>query len=155
MAGLTAPRNTPELTEDREFVYPVEANTNIYLGALIGLNANGNAVPMSAATGLKVIGRAERVADAQALYPGQNAINNPGAAGAISIVGRRGIFMFANSTAHPVAQANVGAPCFAEDDHTVASTDETASLSCAGRVVGIDISGGIWVDTRFPFAIAT
>lgn len=152
MAGLVAPRNTPELAEDREYPYPVEANTNIYLGALIALNAAGNAVPMSAIVGLKVLGRAERVHDSQ--YPGENAINNPGAAGAISIVARRGVFLFNNSATHAITQANVGGVAFAEDDHTVANSDETATLSAAGRIVAIDISGQIWVDTRFPFAIA-
>lgn len=153
MAGLSGSRNTSELAEDRQYDYPVEANTNIYLGALFGLNAAGNAVPMSAATGLKVIGRAEKVVAGH--YPGQNAINNPGAAGAISIVGRRGIFLFDNSSGHAITRAHVGGVAFAEDDHTVANSDESATLSAAGRIVGIDISGGIWVDTRFPFAIAT
>src|ERR1700735_1207946 len=96
MAALTGSRNTPEFTEDREYPYPVEANTNIYLGALVGLDASGNAVPMSAATGLKVLGRAERIYGAT--YPGQNALNNPGAAGAVTIVTRRGIFLMNNGT---------------------------------------------------------
>ncbi len=154
MAALTGSRNTPELTEDKEYSYPVEATTNIYIGALVGLNAAGNAVPMSAATGLKVVGRAERVYNGT--YPGQNAINNPGAAGAITITTRRGIFLFNNAASpNAVTAAYVGGPCFAVDDNTVSATDQGGTLSCAGRVVGIDISGGVWVDTRLPFAIAT
>ncbi len=153
MSGLTAARNTPELQKDKEYFYPVEANTNIYLGAICGLNGNGNAAPMTAATGLKVVGRAEMKYNAQ--YPGENPLNNPGAAGAISVKLRRGVFLVNNSAASAIAQANVGAVCFAENDITASATDQGASLSAMGRIVGIDISGGIWVDTCFPFAIAT
>ena len=49
MAALTSSRNTPEMSDfGRMQVYPVEANTTIYLGSMVALNANGNAVPASA-----------------------------------------------------------------------------------------------------------
>ena len=87
MAALTSARNTPEMADGgRMRVYPVEANTNVYLGGMVALDAAGNAVPASATTttanSLKVVGRAEYVSNG---IPGQNAINNPGAAGAIFI----------------------------------------------------------------------
>src|ERR1700691_5271609 len=90
MAALTNARYTPEMADGgRMRVYPVEANTNVCLGGIVALNAAGNAVPASATTSvanaLKVIGRAEYV---KAGIPGQNAINNPGVAGAISITAR-------------------------------------------------------------------
>ena len=60
MAALTSARNTPEMADGgRVAVYPVEANTKIYLGSMVALNAAGNAAPAATATGLKVIGRAE------------------------------------------------------------------------------------------------
>ena len=66
MAALTNSRNTPEMADGgRMRVYPVEANTNVYLGGMVALNAAGNAVPASATTtvanALKVVGRAEYV----------------------------------------------------------------------------------------------
>ena len=81
MAALTSARNTPEMADfGRIQVYPVEANTVIYLGAIMALNAAGDAVPASSTTGLRIVGRAERVFNG---IPGQNADNTGGAAGAI------------------------------------------------------------------------
>ena len=123
MAALTNSRNTPEMADGgRMRVYPVEANTNIYLGGIVALDAAGNAVPASATTttanALKAIGRAERVHNG---IPGQNAINNPGVAGAISIVARKGVFMFNQDNS--ITAAQVGLQCFALDDNTVTATD--------------------------------
>ena len=108
MAALTNARNTPEMADGgRMRVYPVEANTNVYLGGMVALNAAGNAVPASATTtvanALKVVGRAEYVANG---IPGQNAINNPGVAGAISLTARKGVFLYA--TDGSVGAAQVG-----------------------------------------------
>ncbi|MDO8433517.1 MAG: hypothetical protein Q7S58_14020 [Candidatus Binatus sp.] len=151
MAALTNSRNTPEMADGgRIRVYPVEANTNIYLGAMVALNAAGNAAPASATTttanAQKVIGRAERMHHGT---PGQNAINNPGAAGAISIVARKGVFMFANDGT--IGAAQVGLACFAVDDNTVGAADRASGASvqqyaAAGQVVAIDSSGQVWVD---------
>ena len=131
-------------------VYPVEANTNIYLGGIVVLDAAGNAVPASATTttanALKAIGRAERVQNG---IPGQNAINNPGVAGAISIVARKGVFMFNQDNS--ITAAQVGLQCFALDDNTVTATDRASGATvqqyaAAGQVVAIDPSGQAWVD---------
>ena len=93
MAALTTSRNTPELADGgRTLVYPVESNTTVYLGSIVALNVNGNATPAASVAGLKIVGRAEMVSNGM---PGQDAANNPGAAGAISIVARRGVFMYA------------------------------------------------------------
>jgi hypothetical protein len=151
MAALTNSRNTPEMADSgRMRVYPVEANTNIYLGGIVVLNAAGNAVPASATTttanALKVIGRAERVNNG---IPGQNALNNPGAAGAISIVVRKGVFMFNQDGS--ITAAQVGLNCFALDDNTVTANDRASGATVqqyavAGQVVAIDSSGQVWVD---------
>jgi hypothetical protein len=131
-------------------VYPVEANTNIYLGGMVALNAAGNAVPASATTtvanSLRVVGRAEYVKNG---IPGQNAINNPGAAGAISITARKGVFLYA--TDGSVGAAQLGLNCFALDDNTVTALDRASGASvqqyaAAGQVVAIDPSGQAWVD---------
>ncbi len=151
MAALTKARNTPEMADGgRMRVYPVEANSNIFLGGMAALNAAGNAVPASATTtvanALKVVGRAEYMKDG---VPGQNALNNPGAAGAISITVRKGVFMYASDGS--VGAAQVGLNCFAVDDNTVAATDRASGASVqqyavAGVVVAIDPSGQVWVD---------
>ncbi len=151
MAALTNSRNTPEMADGgRMRVYPVEANTNIYLGGIVALDAAGNAVPASATTTtantLKAIGRAERVHNG---IPGQDAINNPGVAGAISIVARKGVFMFNQDNS--ITAAQVGLQCFALDDNTVTATDRASGATvqqyaAAGQVVAIDPSGQVWVD---------
>jgi hypothetical protein len=151
MAALTNSRNTPEMADGgRMRVCAVEANTNIYLGGMVALNAAGNAVPASATTttanAQRIVGRAERMHHG---IPGQNAINNPGAAGAVSIVARKGVFMYASDGS--VGAAQVGLQCFAVDDNTVAATDRASGASvqqyaAAGQVVAIDSSGQVWVD---------
>ncbi len=151
MAALTNARNTPEMAGGgRMRVYPVEANTNIYLGGIVALDAAGNAVPASATTTvanpLKIIGRAEYVSNG---IPGQNALNNPGAAGAISITARKGVFLYA--TDGSVGAAQVGLICFALDDNNVTAADRASGASvqqyaAAGTVVAIDPSGQVWVD---------
>ena len=151
MTALTNARNTPEMADGgRMRVYPVEANTNIYLGGIVALNAAGNAVPASATTtvanALKIVGRAEYVTNG---IPGQNATNNPGAAGAISITARKGVFLYAADGS--VGAAQVGLICFALDDNSVTAADRASGASvqqyaAAGTVVAIDPSGQVWVD---------
>ncbi|HYB92398.1 MAG TPA: hypothetical protein VEC38_15280 [Candidatus Binataceae bacterium] len=151
MAALTSSRNTPEMADGgRMRVYPVEANTNVYLGSMAALNTNGNAVPASATTttanALKIVGRTERVHNGM---PGQDAINSGGAAGALSIVVRKGVFMFDQDSS--ITAAQIGSVCFAIDDHTVSATDRQSGAgvqqnAAAGQVVAIDPSGQVWVD---------
>jgi hypothetical protein len=120
MAALTNSRNTPELADGgRIQVYPVEANTTIYLGSIVALDANGNAVPASSTPGLRVIGRADMVSNG---FPGQDAVNNPGAAGAIAIVVRRGAFMYAVNDGS-IGTPQVGLIAFAVDDNSVSLSD--------------------------------
>jgi hypothetical protein len=151
MAALSNSRNTPEMADGgRMRVFPVEANTNIYLGGIVALNAAGNAVPASATTTVanaqRVVGRAEYVKNGM---PGQNALNNPGAAGAISITARKGVFLYASDGS--VGAAQLGLNCFALDDNTVTALDRASGASvqqyaAAGQVVAIDPSGQVWVD---------
>lgn len=135
MAALTKDRNTPEKSGDF-LVLPVEANTVIYAGSLVALNAAGNVVPGSTATGLKVAGRAEEYVN-----------NNPGTAGEKTVKILRGIFRYANSGTDSVTAANLLEDCYIVDDQTVARTHGTNTRSKAGKVLGVD-SDGVWVDTR-------
>jgi hypothetical protein len=130
MAALTNSRNTPELADGgRTQVYPVEANTTVYLGSIVALNANGNAVPAASVPGLKIAGRAEMVHNGM---PGQDAVNNPGAAGAISIVARRGAFMYAVSDGS-IAAAQIGQTAFAADDNSVSASDGSGATAVAAQ----------------------
>ena len=151
MAGLTSSRNTPELSDGgRMRVFGVEANTNVYLGGMLALDASGNAVPASATTTtantLRIVGRAEKVVNG---IPGENAINNPGAAGAISITARNGVFLYDQDSS--ISAAALGSVCFALDDHTVTAADRATGsavqqYAVAGQVVALDPSGQVWVD---------
>ncbi len=151
MAALTSSRNTPEMADGgRIRVVNVEANTTIYLGGMVAINAAGNAVPASATTSTandqKVIGRAEYVVNGT---PAQNAANNPGTAGAIQIAVRKGVFMYAQDSS--ITGASVGSPCFALDDNNVTATDRASGAAVqqyavAGQVVAVDASGEVWVD---------
>ena len=130
MAALTNSRNTPELADGaRTMAYPVEANTTVYLGSMVALNANGNATPATSVPGLKVIGRAEMVLNGM---PGQDAVNNPGIAGAISVVGRRGVFMYAVNDAS-IGAAQVGQLAFAVDDNSISASDGSTATAVVAQ----------------------
>src|SRR5579863_6257104 len=130
MAALTNSRNTPELTDGGStMVFPVEANTTVYLGGIVALNANGNAAPAASVAGLKILGRAEMVSNG---IPGQDAVNNPGAAGAISIVAKRGVFMYAVNDGS-IAAPQVGQIAFAVDDNSVSSSDGSGAAAVVAQ----------------------
>ncbi|HEX4208752.1 MAG TPA: hypothetical protein VHY56_00040 [Candidatus Binataceae bacterium] len=130
MAALTNSRNTPELADGgRIQVYPVEANTTIYLGSIVALNGNGNAVPAAGLANLKVVGRADMVSNG---FPGQDAVNNPGAAGAVAIVVRRGVFMYAVNDGS-IGAAQIGLIAFAADDNSVSLADGSGATAVAAQ----------------------
>lgn len=134
MAALTSDRMVME--RDGVFrAFPVEAGKLIYAGALVQLNAAGNAVPASSVAGQVTLGRAETRAD-----------NTGGAAGAIAVKVRRGIFNCVNSPAgaDQITAAMVGATVYAVDDQTVAATSNTNTRSIAGTVYQVD-GDGVWV----------
>lgn len=133
MAALTIDRNTPERSGDK-FSFPVAASTKIYAGSICALNASGYAVPGSIATTLIAVGRAEEQTD-----------NSAGAAGALSVPVKRGVFRFGNSTsADLIGRANIGSNCYIVDDQTVALTNGTNTRSVAGVIVDVD-DVGVWV----------
>jgi len=144
MAALTNSRNTPELADGgRMQVYPVEANTTVYLGSMVALDAAGNAVPASSTLGLKIIGRAEMVFNG---LPGQDAVNNPGAAGAISIVTRRGVFMYAVADGS-LGEAQIGLPVYAVDDNSVSLSDGSGATAVTAQAVTFPASASAQIVT--------
>lgn len=114
---------------------PVAAAKKIYAGALVALDASGDATPGATATTLKGFGRAEEFAD-----------NSAGAAGDIKVRVKRGVFLFANSSAgDQITRADIGGNCYIVDDQTVAKTNGANTRSVAGRIDDVDASG-VWVD---------
>lgn len=136
MTALTQDRNT--LRRDGHQVEPpVAADTRIFGGAIVCVNATGYAVPGATSPTLKAVGVAERRVD-----------NTGGAAGALCVRCRKGPHHFANSAAgDAITLADVGSDCYIVDDQTVAKTHATNTRSVAGRVFDVN-ADGVWVDVR-------
>ncbi len=133
MVALTSNRATKERSGDvREL--PMKGATKLYAGAMSAVDANGLVVPMSTATTLRGIGRAEKLAD-----------NSAGANGDIKARVRAGVFQFANSAAaDQITAADIGTDCYGVDDQTVAKTNGGNTRSVAGKVFDVDAQG-VWV----------
>lgn len=133
MAALNQDRNTA--CKAGTFLnLPVAANKIIYAGSLVAIDAEGNAIPGATATGLKAAGRANEFVS-----------NNPGLAGAKTVVVQRGVFKFANAAADLVTGAGVLSNCYIVDDQTVAATNGGNTRSVAGKVLQVD-TDGVWVE---------
>ncbi len=131
--AATAAINTPERAGN-VISFPAAANAIIFLGALVALNADGNAVPAADTAGLRVVGRAEEDID-----------NTGGAAGDVTVNVKRGVFRYANSGTDAVDANDKGKLAFVEDDSTVCEAGGTNKV-IAGRVLDVD-SDGVWIDT--------
>jgi predicted RecA/RadA family phage recombinase len=101
MSALTRDRATP-YREGIEVEYPVAANTKIYAGSLVCVNATGYAVPAADTSGFHLAGVALEQVD-----------NSDG--GKTVRVRRAGVFEF---DAVSISQNMVGTPMYASDDHT-------------------------------------
>ena len=137
MSALTKDRNTPSRAGE-DFVFPVAAATTIWAGALMVLDALGNAKPGAVATGLIAVGRAEEQVD-----------NSAGAAADLTVKVRRGLYRWGNSSStDEITKAEIGDACYIVDDQTVAKTDASGTRSPAGFVEDVDAQG-VWVLTGF------
>lgn len=132
MAALKKDRNTPQRMGDR-LVLQVAENTTIYAGSLVAVNAEGYAVPASAATTLTAAGRAE------------HQVINSGSDTTESIIVLRGVFKFENLSSDAVSK--VFSTCYMVDDQTVAATDGGGTRSIAGKVLDIE-PDGVWVEIK-------
>ncbi len=134
MAALTSDRNTPERL-GLDFVDPVAAGAKIFAGALVVLDAAGNAAPAATATGLTARGVAQEQVD-----------NSGGGAGDLTVRTRAGIFPFANDGS--VSRADIGGTAWIVDDQTVANNDGDTGAgptrSVAGTIVDVN-ADGVWV----------
>jgi hypothetical protein len=76
--------------------------------------------------------------------PGQNAVNNPGSAGAVSVVARRGVFMYAVND-NSIGQAQVGQIAFAVDDNSVSASDGSGGTVVTAQAVTLPASASAQV----------
>ncbi|WP_334128273.1 hypothetical protein [Sneathiella sp.] len=116
------------------FTDPVAAAKKIYAGALVCLDASGNATPGAVSATLKARGVARETVD-----------NSAGGAGAATVTTAKGIFPFANSAdTDEITRADIGGTAYIVDDQTVAKTHATNARSAAGKIMDID-EYGVWV----------
>lgn len=124
MSALTASRDTVQLASEGNFTLELAAATKIYAGSLVAINASGYAVPASASSALRCVGRAEKTVD-----------NTSGAAGALTIEVKPGRFYFTCSGA---SRASRGLMAYAVYDNEVALNDGSGLRPAAGRIVDYD-----------------
>ena len=137
MTALAASRLVKELATATTRRFPVAASAAIYEGAQVALSGAGGAavaVPASANAALRIVGVA--MADGN---------NLNGAAGAVNVDVKLGVFLMNHDAGDPLAIGDTGAPCYVTDDNTVAKTSASNSKPQAGVVWSIDASGGVWV----------
>ncbi|HPA20946.1 MAG TPA: phage protease [Verrucomicrobiae bacterium] len=120
----------------------VATNTTLYEGTIVALS-NGYAISASDANLQTVVGRCEKQ------------VTNTGDNGAAIARVRRGVFLWANSTADPVDQDDLGKFCYVEDNQTVAENPD-AGTNRAGVIVKVlgasdSPTNGVWVDTTRVF----
>ena len=126
MANLTEDRVTDELASQAMFNSdPIAAATQVYKGAMAGLDAAGNIVPAAPATPV-MRGVVTEGVD-----------NSGGIAGALNVSTKKGVFRF-NQTG--LDRTNIGEDVFVVDDNTVGA----AGTLVAGRLEQIDAAGA-WV----------
>lgn len=132
MTALTAGRNTPELAGENPAAQFVILAAEIMYAGDMAARTYDNEVQMAADTlGFRVEGRVAKTVD--------------NTADGKSVTVERGIFRYENSATYPVGRAQIGRPCYVEDDNTVAAY--STNLVAAGLVVDVD-SDGVWVDQR-------
>ena len=129
--ALTKDRGTPQRANDLRSD-PMAAAVKIYAGAIVMLNAAGEALPGTAATGLTPRGVAQAQVD-----------NSAGIAGDQSITSRNGCHRFLNDAS--ITRADIGATAYVVDDETVANSDGGGTRSALGTIVDVE-AVGVWVD---------
>jgi hypothetical protein len=132
MSALSAERPYVE-REGVDYVIPAAAAKTFYKGAILALSATGYGTPAATATGLSGLGVVTETVD-----------NSTGAAGAVSVKYRRGVFRFNNDGTAAVTATHINGNAYAVDDNTVASTDGSSTRSAVGKIVDVDAQG-VWV----------
>lgn len=131
MTAINEGRNTKRRNADR-VSHLVDPATTIFAGTLVALlTATGNAVAAGAAGSGVVVGVAE------------DTVTGDGTA---RLETSRGCYQFANSAgADAITRGDIGNPCYAVDNQTVAKTDDTGARNAAGKIIDVDAQG-VWVE---------
>lgn len=124
MTALTK-NKAPSNIDGIQFADPVAASESIFMGALVALDASGNAINATAST-TNVRGVAMAQAD-----------NANGAAGDIKVEVRKGPFLFANNG---LDRTDIGTDVKVTDNATVGG----AGTAVAGKLVDLGPEGA-WV----------
>lgn len=127
MTAITKDRNTRRSNGDVR-VLPVAANTTLYAGTMLAVNAAGQLVPPGTAGAVRVVGYAQTNSTGLATHPAWLGVSGPWVNG---------------SGADQVTAADVGATVYAVDNQTIAKTDTGGRLA-AGTVWSVD-ADGVWV----------
>ena len=132
MSALTRDRATP-YREGIEVEYPVAANTKIYAGSLVCVNAAGFATPAADTSGYRFVGVAMEQVD-----------NSSGADGGVVVrVRRTGVFEF---DAASIDATMVGGPMYAADDHTFDDAEGPVNDIKVGQLVKYVSATKGWID---------
>lgn len=131
MTALTAERSTYR-RDHRLSSDPLAAGVKAYAGAIIVLDAAGNAKP--AVTALNLTGRG--ICD-------ESVDNSAGAAGDLSVRTRRSGWHKVNNQGD-VTRANIGAVGYAVDDQTISSSSAGSTRSAVCTIRDVD-SDGVWI----------
>jgi len=138
MAALTQDKDTPNQQLGRVVTIPIAAATKIFKGAMVSVNAAGFAIVGADVASSIVMG----VADEQ--------VDNTGAAGALSINVRKGVFGF-TTLGTVVDQADVGGPVYISDDNNIEKIAGVTNNIICGVLDHVDADGvTFWVKMRDP-----
>lgn len=116
MAALEKNAGRTRVGEGRRFANPVAAATRIFSGALVALDATGNAIPAIPAA---------PVMRGVALHEADNTL---GAAGTASVETDRGPFLVTNDGS--VDRSHIGGDVFVVDDNTVGAVGTLVAGKC-------------------------
>lgn len=131
MAALTKDRGTPK-RKGKQLNDPVAASVKIFNGAIVVLDAAGNAAPATTALALVARGISQQQVD-----------NSSGLAGDESVETERGPHRVANDGS--IDRTHIGGTAYLVDDNVVAATDGGGTRSAAGPILDVDAKG-VWVD---------
>jgi hypothetical protein len=114
--------------------HPVKADSVISSGALVAIDASGNAQDAASSVTGHVAGRAEDAAD-----------NSGGAAGDVEVLVKRGCYALQLDDTNAPTKAHIGRIVYATAPDTVASVGTCR----AGKLIGFDEAGFAIVDTNY------
>ncbi len=135
MAALTAARKTAIMVRPSDHFLTRDRGANqVFHGSLVG-DLAGVIVPASADVNIRIIGRASVI----------NGISADVAGEKIRI--DEGVSRWENGEA--IVAADVGDPCYADDDQTVFTT--ATARPFAGIIIAVD-SLGVWVDSSLTLS---